>query len=219
MVPVALRVTLSSQPSPVLISHPVLKPFAIALCFSPCWLGPSWTQGAGKIRGRRKGSHGGQGTRGVLVQPGGSRRGEKQKGWKQKCLKQKCLKQTPQRQQSEKPALPFPIAAPPQLSACHHVPVLFLYIVRRITCLQRFPKSLGSVWFFLWVVCYHGPRHKPHISVFILAWCCGCFSTQVIDSTMYPAWRADHTYSLRKYLNSTPNQHRFPCPEHVYSPL
>lgn len=168
MVPAALRVTLSTQPSPVLISHPVLKPFAIALCFSPCWLGPSWTQGAGKIRGRRKGSHGGQGTRGVLVQPGGSRRGEKQKGWKQKgwkqkCLKQKCLKQTPQRQQSEKPALTLPIAAPPQLSACHHFPVLFLHIVRRITCLQRFPKSLGSV-FFLAVGCLlpRTPAQTPH---------------------------------------------------------
>lgn len=156
VVPAALHVTLSTYPSPVLISQPVLKPFAIVLCFSPCCPGPSWTQGAGKIRGIRKGSHRGQDTQDVPVQPGGSRRGEKQKR----------LKQT-QRQQSEKPALPSPMAAPPQLSgACHHFPVLFLYVVRRITCLQRFPKRLGSVFWWLWAVCYHGPRHK-HQSVFV----------------------------------------------------
>lgn len=56
------------QPSLVLISQPVWKPFAISFCFSPCCLGSSWAKGAGKIRGIRKASHSGTQKRDVLVQ-------------------------------------------------------------------------------------------------------------------------------------------------------
>lgn len=76
VVPAALHVTFITYPSLVLIIQSVLKPFVILLCFSPCCLGPSWTQGAGKIRGIRKESHRGKYKQDVLVQSGGTRRGK-----------------------------------------------------------------------------------------------------------------------------------------------
>lgn len=57
VIPAVLHVTLITYPSLVLIIQPVLNPFAILFCFSPCCLGSSWTKGAGKIRGMRNGKY------------------------------------------------------------------------------------------------------------------------------------------------------------------
>lgn len=76
MIPAVLHVTLITYPSLVLIIQPVLNPFAILFCFSPCCLGSSWTKGAGKIRGMRKESCNGKYTRDVRVWLGSMRFGK-----------------------------------------------------------------------------------------------------------------------------------------------